>query len=76
MLSPLERFSAFYTLKHKQRKLDWFHSLGTVTLTGRFPAGGKELSVSLYQAVILLLFNETDKLGFGDIKQQTNMGRC
>ncbi|KIJ56734.1 hypothetical protein M422DRAFT_57384 [Sphaerobolus stellatus SS14] len=74
MLGSLERFSAFYTSKHKQRKLDWFHSLGTVALNAKFSAGEKELSVSLYQAAVLLLFNDADKLGFNDIKQQTNMG--
>jgi len=73
MLASLQRYSDFYQAKHKSRKLDWFHSLGTVTLTSRFPKGDKELSVSLYQATILLLFNETDKLGLNEIKEQTSM---
>ncbi|KAF8527847.1 Cullin-4B [Hysterangium stoloniferum] len=74
MLFSVERYSEFYKSKHKQRKLDWFHSLGTVTLTARFPKGEKELSVSLYQASVLLLFNNSIKLGYTEVQQQTNMG--
>jgi cullin-4 len=50
------------------------HSLGTAILRARFKAGTKELSVSLYQAVVLLLFNETTEIPFVDIKEQTNIG--
>jgi cullin 4 len=74
MLGSLERYSTYYQAKHKPRKLDWFHSLGTATLTARFPKGEKELSVSLYQATILLLFNDVAKMGYKEIKQQTSMG--
>ena len=74
MLGALERYSRFYQAKHKPRKLDWFHSLGTATLTARFAKGEKELSVSLYQATVLLLFNDMVKLGYREIKQQTSMG--
>jgi cullin-4 len=52
------------------------HALGTATLRARFPAGAKELSVSLYQAVILLLFNGADEVPFADIKTATRMGEC
>ena len=34
----------------------------------------KELSVSLYQAVILMLFNDASELSFMDIKEQTRLG--
>lgn len=74
MLCALERYSNFYQAKHKPRKLDWFHSLGTATLTAIFTKGEKEVSVSLYQATILLLFNDVVKMGFKEIKQQTSMG--
>lgn len=74
LLSNLEQFDKFYHTKHERHKIDWYHSLGTVTLTARFPAGQKELSVSLYQAVVLLLFNEKDNLGYTEIKEQTNLG--
>lgn len=63
----LASFSAFYKGKHKNHKLEWNHQLGTVTLLTRFSSGEKELSVSLYQAVVLLLFKDEDKLGYQDI---------
>ncbi|KZO99773.1 Cullin-domain-containing protein [Calocera viscosa TUFC12733] len=69
----LSSFVRFYKSKHAQRKLDWGHSLGTVTLTGRFDAGAKELSVSLYQAVVLLLFEDGGSMNFQDIKEATGI---
>lgn len=63
-----------YKGQHAGRKLDWDHSLGTATLKARFKGGDKELSVSLYQAVILMLFNDASELSFMDIKEQTRLG--
>jgi cullin 4 len=74
--TELTRYAAFYKTKHQGRKLDWDHALGTAILYAQFNSGPKELSVSLYQAVILLLFSDTttDRLAFADIAAQTNMG--
>lgn len=74
MQAELIKYTDHYKSKHSGRVLDWIHSLGTATLKARFKAGPKELSVSLYQAVVLLLFNETTEISFLDIKEQTNMG--
>lgn len=76
MQEDLAKYSAFYKHKHQGHKLDWDHALGTAILRSRFKNGEKELSVSLYQAVVLLLFNETAELSFSDIKVQTRMGSC
>ena len=35
--------------------------------------GNKELQVSLFQALVLLLFNDGDNLSFEDIKNATNI---
>lgn len=74
MTDELNKFAGFYGEKYKGRKLDWDHALGHATLRAHFKAGPKELTVSLYQAVILLLFNEVQELHFRDIKSQTSMG--
>lgn len=37
-------------------------------MQARFPKGAKELSVSLFQAVVLMLFNDADRLSFPDLK--------
>ncbi|BGP50287.1 hypothetical protein JCM10450v2_006203 [Rhodotorula kratochvilovae] len=70
LASALERFRAFYVSKHSGRALAWAHGLGTVSLRAQFPAaaggkggGRKELLVSLAQACVLLLFNETGGAG-------------
>lgn len=41
---------------------------GLFYLQAKFPRGGKELSVSLFQTVVLMLFNDADVLSFTDIK--------
>ena len=74
MQSDLDAFVAFYKSKHQGRKLDWDHSLGTTTLKARFKAGPKELTVSLYQAIVLLLFNDAAEIGYSQILEATRMG--
>ncbi|KAK7688012.1 hypothetical protein QCA50_008382 [Cerrena zonata] len=73
MQSELTKYSTFYKVKHTGRKLDWEHSLGTAVLRARFAKGTKELRVSLYQTLVLLLFNEEDQLRYTDIKEQTHI---
>ncbi|KAH9947362.1 Cullin-domain-containing protein [Amylocystis lapponica] len=73
MQEDLAKYSAFYKSKHQGHKLDWDHALGTALLRARFKNGEKELSVSLYQAVVLLLFNDSTELSFSDTKVQTRM---
>ncbi|KAG9017883.1 hypothetical protein FRB93_004694 [Tulasnella sp. JGI-2019a] len=73
MSQSLATFNAFYKWKHSNRKLEWNHSLGTVTLAAQFKSGEKELSLSLYQAVILLLFQAENKLGYKEILLRSGM---
>jgi len=74
MQAELTKYTDYYKSKHSGRVLDWDHSLGTVTLKARFNPGDKELTVSLYQALVLVLFNENTEIPYVDIKEQTNMG--
>jgi len=73
MQVELTKYASFYKLKHQGHKLEWDHALGTVELKARFKAGPKDLSVSLYQAVVLLLFNDSTELLFTDILEHTRM---
>ncbi len=75
MQDDLTTYLSYYHQKFQGRKLDWDHALGTATLKARFKAGEKELSVSLYQAVILLLFNDGDGISYADIKEHTRLGK-
>lgn len=77
MVTALERFKHFYAIKHTGRNLSWQHSLDQCTLKASFPKGKKELSVSLFQSLVLMLFNNTppgEQLSFQSIVEQTNLG--
>ena len=74
MQCELDGFAAFYNEKHQGHKIEWNHALGTVNLRARFAAGQKELSVSLYQAVVLLLFNDMPEIPFSEVKLHTGIG--
>ncbi|KDE09586.1 hypothetical protein MVLG_00481 [Microbotryum lychnidis-dioicae p1A1 Lamole] len=77
MASALDKFKVFYQSKHQGRALTWAHALDYCSLRAKFPKGGrKELSVSLFQTVILLLFNDVAdgaKLGFNEIVEATRL---
>jgi cullin-4 len=75
MQVDLASYATFYKAKHQGHKLDWDHSLGTATLKARFRAGIKDVTVSLYQAVVLLLFNEETEIGYKAILEATRMGK-
>jgi cullin 4 len=60
----LSGYVNFYKKKHQGRKLEWDHAMGTMILRAQFDTGSKELSVSFYQGIILLLFNDATKLSF------------
>ncbi|GMJ14199.1 cullin4 [Hibiscus trionum] len=64
-------FKEFYLSKYSGRRLMWQNSLGHCVLKADFPKGKKELTVSLFQTVVLMLFNDAEKLSFQDIKEST-----
>jgi len=68
-----EAFKTFYLSKHSGRRLQWQPSLGHCVLKASFPHGDKELQVSLFQSLVLLLFNSTDKQSFTYIKEATSI---
>ncbi|KAI9305629.1 cullin-4-like protein [Cunninghamella echinulata] len=75
ILNIQQAFKDFYTTKFTGRKLDWQNSLGSCTVKANFPNGTKELSVSVFQATILLLFNHGTKtsIDYNDILLATNL---
>ncbi|SPO30054.1 related to cullin 4A [Ustilago trichophora] len=77
LAAAAERFEAFYQKRNSGRRLHWQHSLGTLSITTRFDkAGVKELNVSTFQAIVLLLFSSLApgaKLSYVDIRTQTGL---
>ncbi|KAK4546256.1 hypothetical protein LTR36_001933 [Oleoguttula mirabilis] len=53
----IDDFELHYKSKHSGRKLDWKHALAHCQMKASFGKGSKELVVSSFQAVVLLLFN-------------------
>lgn len=66
-------FNKFYLAKHSGRKLQWQPTLGNCVLKARFDAGPKEIQVSLFQSLVLLLFNEKNVLTYDEIKTACNI---
>ncbi|CAG0888346.1 unnamed protein product, partial [Cyprideis torosa] len=66
-------FSKFFYSKHSGRKLHWQPTLGHCVLKAYFQAGPKELQVSLFQTLVLVLFNKSASLSYKEIKEQTNI---
>ncbi|XP_056646921.1 cullin-4B [Diorhabda sublineata] len=66
-------FKDFYLSKHSGRKLQWQPTLGHCVLRATFKTGPKELVVSLFQTLVILLFNKYDEVTFEYIKAATNI---
>ncbi|KAF4975165.1 hypothetical protein FZEAL_8005, partial [Fusarium zealandicum] len=62
--TQIERFDKYYKNKHTGRVLTWKHSLAHCAIKATFPKGPKELLVSAYQAVVLMMFNSLPADGF------------
>ncbi|XP_075395643.1 cullin-4B isoform X2 [Tenrec ecaudatus] len=73
MVKLQEVFKTFYLGKHSGRKLQWQSTLGHCVLKADFKEGKKELQVSLFQTLVLLMFNEGDEFSLEDIKQATGI---
>uniref|UniRef100_A0A2P2MWE2 Cullin family profile domain-containing protein n=1 Tax=Rhizophora mucronata TaxID=61149 RepID=A0A2P2MWE2_RHIMU len=73
MVRCVEVFMEFYQTKTKHRKLTWIYSLGTCNLMGKFEPKTMELIVTTYQASVLLLFNNSDRLSYSEIMAQLNL---
>lgn len=58
VLDHIEHFDRFYKNKHTGRRLTWKHNLAHCVIKAKFDRGTKELLVSAFQAVVLVLFNQ------------------
>ncbi|NXL76906.1 CUL4A protein, partial [Leptocoma aspasia] len=73
MIKLQEVFKTFYLGKHSGRKLQWQTTLGHAVLKAEFKEGKKEFQVSLFQTLVLLMFNEGDEFTFEEIKMATGV---
>lgn len=71
----VEAFKKFYLQRHSGRKISWQANMGSAEMRAFLGARRKkcDLSVTTYQMIILLLFNDTDELTYRDLKLMTNI---
>uniref|UniRef100_A0A7E4VRF6 CULLIN_2 domain-containing protein n=1 Tax=Panagrellus redivivus TaxID=6233 RepID=A0A7E4VRF6_PANRE len=67
------KFAKYYIDMNKGRRLAWHHDLASAILVGKFSKGKKELDVSLYQALVLLMFNDKNQFTFEEIQTATQI---
>lgn len=72
LLKHQNAFEKFYTTKHTGRKLQWQPNLGQCSLIAKFE-GKHELLVSLFQALVLLLFNAKNEYSYDEILTATKI---
>ncbi|KAI8338941.1 Cullin family-domain-containing protein [Chlamydoabsidia padenii] len=77
MLAHQQRYIEFYKEAQPRRKLTWMPSYGTCLLEASYPNCTVELNTTQYQAMILLLFNNTNILSLtvDDIVRQSKINR-
>jgi cullin 3 len=75
MSAICDMFNKFYLDLNNGRKLTWMYGLGSVDLKATYAKTGKEflMQVSLYQMVILNLFNESDTLSLDTIREASSI---
>ncbi|KAL1594250.1 hypothetical protein SLS59_008874 [Nothophoma quercina] len=74
--SAIDKFEAHYKSKHSGRKLELKHALAHCQLKAKFPKGNKELVVSSFQAIVLLLFNgkpASEHIDYNYLKEATGL---
>lgn len=72
----IEKYDKHYKNKHSGRKLMWKHALAHSIVKAEFNKGKKELLVSAFQAIVLVLFNDIGKdgnLSYADISAATGL---
>lgn len=72
----IEKYDRHYKHKHTGRRLTWKHALAHSIVKASFAKGQKELLVSAFQAIVLVLFNDlppTGHLSYSDISSATGL---
>lgn len=79
VLGSINDFDSHYKAKHTGRKLMWKHALAHCQLRASFTKGNKEIVVSSFQAIVLLLFNDVsigEQISYAEIQAATALCKC
>ncbi|TAQ88352.1 hypothetical protein B7494_g3310 [Chlorociboria aeruginascens] len=72
----IDKYDRHYKHKHTGRRLTWKHALAHSVVKAKFNKGTKELLVSAFQAIVLVLFNNLPQCGslsYEHIQQTTGL---
>jgi cullin 3 len=72
----LQNFRKFYGQKHSGRQLTWIHNVGTADLRAQFSEGTKDMNMSTFAMLVLVLaFNDIENApkSFKQIQYQTGI---
>lgn len=72
----IQEYDGYYKSKHTGRRLTWKHNLAHSVVRAQFTRGQKELLVSGFQAIVLVLFNDVASgatLTYADIANATGL---
>jgi cullin-4 len=69
----ISHFESYYDSKYQGRRISWQYSLCNCTLKANFPRKKLDLNVSLFQALVLLCFNESDSLTLPQVMTLTGI---
>lgn len=70
-----DKFAEFYGGMHAKRKLMWDVSKDLVVVRGIFDEKPRELYANIFQALIILLFNDADELSYAQIVEGTGIAK-
>lgn len=76
--SAVNDFDEYYKSKHTGRNLNWKHALAHCVVKAKFARGDKDLVVSSFQAIVMLLFNaipDGSSLSYTDIQAATGLSK-
>ena len=73
LLACTNKFEMWYKNANTNRILSWAYSCGSVELYMLYTPKRYQLTLNIFQASILCLFNENDELNCLQIKEMTNM---
>ena len=67
-------YTDWYVNKNSYRQLSWIHSLGEITLLGRYGKKSYDIMLTTIQGIVLLLFSEvSQELTIEDIVQRSGV---
>lgn len=74
MRDTLTDYQDFYRVQHGNRNVKWHHGLASAVISASFrPGCKKELIATMYQTVILLLFNKCETWTVAEIVEHTKI---